>query len=340
MRRFVIGGLVALLMVLVAVPASLGRLSAGHATPESQSGEPPRSDTWSIKVYFPGTKKTETMPLGEYLKGVVAAEMEPDFETEALKAQMIVARTYALRRMRQYAEHGKGGCPDNADADICADPRTGQAYMSKADVVTKMGTSAANELWQRLDKVQAATDGKVIRWKGQLIDPLYHSVSGVKTEDAGSYYQESLPYLKAVDDHWGKDSPRLNKTYRFTPAELASKLSTGAKPLAVPALASAVKSGKTPVQITAFTQSGRVKSVRINDVTLTGREFREKLGLQSTSFTVSVQQGQVVIDTVGYGHGVGMSQWGANGMAQAGRTFEEILHHYYTGIEITQAIHE
>ncbi|HWI65832.1 MAG TPA: stage II sporulation protein D [Symbiobacteriaceae bacterium] len=341
MRRFLLGGLIALVLVLVALPALLGRLSGVHAIAEQS---PPvktgSSDHLPIRVFFPGTRKIETLTLSDYLKGVVAAEMEPDFETEALKAQMVVARTYALRRMQPFVPAGKGGCPDHAGADICADPRTGQAYISKDDLTAKMGAAAANQLWKRLDKVQIETDGQVVRWKGELIDPLYHSVSGTKTEDSGSYYAQSMPYLKSVDDHWGDDSPRLKKTYRFTAEELAKKLFPGKQPQAVPAMASVMKTGKPPVQVLAYTESGRVKTVKINDVTLTGREFREKLDLQSTNFTVAVEQGQVVVNTVGYGHGVGMSQWGANGMALAGKSYTDILKYYYTGVEVTSVFED
>ncbi|HYF76806.1 MAG TPA: stage II sporulation protein D [Symbiobacteriaceae bacterium] len=340
MRRFLIGGLVALMLVVVALPALLGRL-AGTQVPAAPAVAAARgSDQWPIKVYFPDTKQTESLPLGEYLKGVVAAEMERNFETAALEAQMIVARTYALKRMQPFAAGGKGGCPDSAEADICADPRTGQAYVSYQAAVKKMGAAAAQALWQRLDKIQTETDGIVLRYKGALIDPLYHSVSGTKTEDSGSYYAHSLPYLKSVDDHWGADSPRLKKTYRLTPDALSQQLAAGGKVLAVPALATAVQSGKTPVQITAFTETGRVQTVKVNNVTLTGREFRELLNLQSTNFTVTLDHGEIVITTTGYGHGVGMSQWGANGMAKAGKSYSEILKHYYTGVEISSVFED
>lgn len=340
MRRFLIGGLVALMLILVALPALLGRLVGTQVPAVPATAAAQGSDQWPIKVYFPETKTMESIPLGEYLKGVVAAEMERNFETAALEAQMIVARTYALKRMKPFAAGGKGGCPDNAEADICADPRTGQAYISHEAAVEKMGAAAAISLWKRLDKIQAETDGIVLRYQGELIDPLYHSVSGTKTEDSGSYYTKSLPYLKSVDDHWGADSPRLKKTYRLTPDDLSQRLAAGGKELAVPALASAVRAGKAPVEITALTGSGRVLTVKVNNVSLTGREFRELLHLQSTNFTVTVDHGEIVITTTGYGHGVGMSQWGANGMAKAGKSYSEILTHYYTGVELSSVFED
>lgn len=340
MRRYLIGGLVGLMLVLVALPALLGRLTGTPAPAAPAVAATRGSDQWPINVYFPDTKKTESIPLGEYLKGVVAAEMERTFETAALEAQMIVARTYALKRMKPFSVGGKGGCPNHAEADICADPRTGQAYISQEAAVKKMGAVAANDLWKRLDKIQAETDGLVLRYQGALIDPLYHSVSGTMTEDSGSYYAQSLPYLKPVDDHWGADSPRLKKTYRLTPAELSQQMAAGRKDLAVPALASAVQAGRTPIQIAALTETGRVQTVKVNNVTLTGREFRELLNLQSTNFTVTVDDGEIVITTTGYGHGVGMSQWGANGMAKAGKNYSDILTHYYTGVEISSVFED
>lgn len=340
MRRFLIGGLVALMLVLVALPALLGRLTGTLAPAAPAVAATQGSDQWPIKVYFPETKTVESIALGEYLKGVVAAEMERNFETAALEAQMIVARTYALKRMQTFAASGKGGCPDNAEADICADPRNGQAYISQQAAVKRMGAMAANALWKRLDKIQVETDGIVLRYQGELIDPLYHSVSGTKTEDAGAYYTRSLPYLKPVDDHWGADSPRLKKVYRLTPDQLSQQFAAGGKELAVPALASVVRAGKTPVQITAYTETGRVQTVKVNNVTLTGREFRELLNLQSTNFTVTVDDGEIVITTTGYGHGVGMSQWGANGMAKAGKSYSDILKHYYTGVEISSVFED
>lgn len=338
MRRILVGGLIALVLVLVALPAVLGRLAGGSepiSAPAPRAADP---DGLPIRVYFPVTKKVEQLQLGDYLKGVVAAEMPPEFEDEALKAQFVVARTYAVRRMQQF--YGKGGCSLNTAADVCADPATGQAYVTRDELGKKMGEAAAATFWKRLEKVQAATDGQVLRYQGQFIDPLYHSVSGKATEDSGAYFGQSLPYLKSVDDHWGVDAPRLTAVQRFTPAQLADRLAAGGTPLAVPALAAPVKSGKAPIEIKSYTDSGRVKTVKVLNLTLTGREVRERLGLQSTNFTVGVEGGQVVIRTTGYGHGVGMSQYGANGMAKAGQSYRDILTHYYTGVAISSVFHE
>lgn len=339
MRRLLIGGLAALMGIMIGLPAALGLLSGrtpAAAQPQSgASAAGDMSDSLKIKVYLPDSSKVVELPLSEYLVGVVAAEMPPEFHDEALKAQFVVARTYAVRRMQQFVGPGKSGCPLNPAADICADPGTGQAYLSKADYAASKGTAEADQVWRHLTDLQAATRGQVLRYKGQFIDPLYHASSGTVTEDSGDYFPQSLPYLKSVDDHWATIAPNLKATERRTPEALSRALASAGKTVAVPALASSVKAGKAPVEILDKTPAGRVKTVKVQGVVMTGRELREALGLPSTNFTVGVESGAVVFRTTGKGHGVGMSQWGANGMAQEGKGYYEILKHYYTGVAIS-----
>lgn len=339
MRRLLIGSLIVLVLVLVALPALLARvLNTPTDVPVRQGAD--GSDVLPIKVYFPDTKKIQEMMLGDYLVGVVAAEMPNFFHDEALKAQFVVARTYAVRRMQQFVGPGRGGCPLEPKADVCADFNTGQAYVSRDDLAKREGPSEAAAYWSRLEGLLSETGGQVLRYGTELIDPLYHSVSGTKTEDSGSFFTHSLPYLKPVDDRWGAKPPQvqLRATVWFTPEELVQKL--GAANMAVPALATAVKSGKPPITVEAYTDTGRVKSVKVLGNTFTGREVREKLQLKSTNFTVDVQEGRVGITTTGNGHGVGMSQWGAQGMAEAGKTYSEILLHYYTGVQLSRIFAE
>lgn len=327
MRRLLTLCTLGLVVVVVVLPTLLARLAVKPVASPRVDG----TDTLSLQVYFPEEQQVREMQLGEYLKGVVAAEMPAEFLTEALKAQFIVARTYAVRRMQRFNGPGKGGCPPSPRADVCADAATGQAFISRDEAIRKYGKLAATNLWQRLEQVQADTEGFVLTYQGQLIDPLYHSVSGTYTEDAADYYGESLPYLKPVDDHWGADAPKLVDTKQFQPDQLARGLSGGGKVFPAASMAS---TGRVPVEILSRTASNRVKSVKVGGTVLTGREFRERLGLQSTNFTVTIQNGQVLIKTVGYGHGVGMSQYGANGMARAGKSAGEILTHYYTGVTV------
>lgn len=327
MQRFLTITLLLLAIIMLALPAAIGSLGRKSTV----SPVPDGADSIPVKVYFPQTKKVEAIPLGEYLKSVVAGEMPPEFEMEALKAQFVVARTYTVRRMKQFG--GKGGCPLHPEADVCADYSTNQAYMGPDELARKHGKLTANSFWRRLAQAQSETAGQVLTYKGELIDALYHAVSGRVTENAGDYFANSLPYLVSVDDRWGAHSPKLVAQKHFTAEEFAAALAPDGK-APILAVAAAARTGRSPVQITARTATGRVKTVKVGDLSVTGREFRDRLGLQSTDFRVYLQGGDLVVETHGYGHGVGMSQYGADGMAQAGKSYQEILSHYYQGVTL------
>lgn len=323
MRRLVFVTLVFLFVAALALPALIGRVFSKGDPPRSESDGP---DQMPISVYFPADRQIRKLPLGEYLRGVVAAEMPAEFETEALRAQFIVARTYAVRRMRLFGRPENGGCPLNPAADVCADSASSQAYMDLVELERKLGPVAAGAYWKRLSQAQVETAGLVLTHRGELIDPLYHSVSGRVTEDAKAYFGKALPYLRSVDDRWGAYAPRLKETRSFTPDEISKALSTGGR--RVPS--------STEVEIVDRTETGRVHTVSIAGVQVSGREFRERLQLRSTDFSVTAVGGKVVVQTQGYGHGVGMSQYGANGMARAGKSYEMILAHYYPETRISR----
>lgn len=341
MRRFALNLLAGFLLVLVSVPLLSLRFYKSRAV--APAGDP--SDEWTVTLYFPQTQTVQELPLGEYLVGVVAAEVPPSFADEAVKAQFVAARTYTLRRMARFRPNGQGGCPLHPAADLCADSKTSQAYITKAELVEQEGALAAANWWARLEAAREATAGQVLRYGGELIDPLYHSVSGRLTEDAAAYFGLDLPYLKPVDDHWGQGAPAqlLQDEVHFSLDQLASKLDE-----AVPATASGpggygcttdghvetTRSFVSPVQVLACTGSGRVKTVQVAGVTLTARAFRERLGLRSTDFQLQYKDGALYVQTHGWGHGLGMSQWGANGMAKAGKGYAEILTHYYPGAKL------
>lgn len=328
MPRFLTITLFLLAAVMLGLPAMIGSLGSKPSAPPAPDG----ADSIPVKVYFPTTQKVEAIPLGEYLKGVVAGEMPPEFEMEALKAQFVVARTYTVRRMRQFG--GSGGCPQHPEADLCADFNTNQAHMTLDELTEKHGKLTAESFWRRLAQAQAETAGQVLTYQGRFIDALYHAVSGRKTENAEDYFPNKVPYLVSVDDRWGAHSPRLVTQKRFAPEAFARALAPEGKQPPALAVTAATRSGRAPVQITARTESGRVKMVKVGELTLTGREVRERLGLRSTDFRVFLEGGEVVVESYGDGHGVGMSQYGADGMAQAGKGYQEILTHYYKGVTL------
>ncbi|MCG0239999.1 MAG: stage II sporulation protein D [Firmicutes bacterium] len=322
MHRFWLTWTVAAAILLVALPAWISR---GWRSPGAEA--PPRSSRANdlpVTVYFPETGRVATMPLSEYLVGVGAGELPPSFADEAIRAVLVAARTYTVRRMRQF---GGKGCDLEPRADICASAEYGQAYLDWPGLREKLGEAAARRFWSRLQAAEEATRGLILTYQGAPIDAIYHSTSGRWTEDAQVVWGRPVPYLRPVPDPWGQEAPQYTETRTYGLQELAQALG-------VPAIAVPAGGGAPPIRITGRTPSGRVAGVQVGSVTFTGVEFRSRLGLRSTDFTLAWRDGQVVITTSGYGHGVGLSQWGANGMARRGAGFREILAHYYPGTAV------
>ena len=252
--------------------------------------------------------ENRTMALEEYLVGVVLAEMPADFEEEALKAQAVVARTYTRKRM----ERDKHGA-----AALCMDSGCCQGWRSPEEYGEKTV--------EKVRRAVSGTAGTVLRYGDELIDATYFSCSGGSTEDAVAVWGQDVPYLRAVDSPGEEAAPRYSDTVTFTAAEFAKKLGL-------------TNSGdpKGWFGAVAYTEGGGVATMVIRGETFTGTALRSKLGLRSTAFTVAVSGGTITITTRGFGHRVGMSQYGAQAMAKEGCTFEEILLHYYTGTRLVQ----
>jgi stage II sporulation protein D len=312
-----------LIFVVIGVPIMIAGnwRSVSEAPPVANVAYAGPSDL-QVTIWFPTQQELKQMPLEEYLLGVVAAEMGPDFETEALKAQFLAARTYTVRRMHTF---GGKGCPLMVKADVCASVEAGQAYLSLDELKERDGSQAAKRYWQRLQEARDATRGLIITYRGAAIDAVYHSSSGVATASAEDYFGHRVPYLQSVPDPYGKEAPNWEQSKELTRSDLAQGLSGVAIPAAT---------GASLVAVVRMTPTGRVSEVRVGDTVLTARQFREKLGLRSTQFTLQWKDDKLVVTTEGYGHGVGMSQWGANGMAKRGATFTDIIKHYYQGVAI------
>ena len=252
------------------------------------------------------------MPMDDYLTGVVLAEMPADFEPEALKAQAVVARTYTCKRM-EGSKHG--------EAAVCMDPGCCQSWRSPEEYLAEGGRQSA------VDKVRQAvadTDGLVLCYQGKLIDATYFSCSGGSTEDAVAVWGQDVPYLQAVDSPGEEDAPRFTDSVAFSAGEFAAKLGLAA--------------GGDPADwfgAVTYTDGGGVDTMTIKGTIFTGVRLRSALGLRSTAFEVHVSGDTVSVTTRGFGHRVGMSQYGAQAMALGGSTCPEILAHYYTGTELT-----
>lgn len=258
--------------------------------------------------------EVEKVNMDDYLLGVVLAEMPADFEMEALKAQAVVARTYTRKA---YLTDGKHG-----DGSVCTDPGCCQAYISEEEYRNQGGTQ------EGVDKVRfavAATTGYVLTYGEELIEATYFSCSGGSTEDAAAVWGTDYPYLQAVDSPGEENAPHDTDTVTFTPEEF--QLALGA------ALSGSPRSW---IGTTTYTEGGGVNTMTIGGETYTGTQLRTLLGLRSTAFTVLTEEDEITITTRGFGHRVGMSQYGADAMAVTGSDFREILEHYYPGTTLTK----
>jgi stage II sporulation protein D len=296
-----------------------------------------------IPVYLEQEKRVLTVSLEQYVRGVLAAEMPIEFELEALKAQAIAARTYVVKRI---LEQDFSNVP--VKEAWVTDTVKHQAYLTDEAILNKWRTDTglARVNIQKLTAAVEETRGQIITYEGKPILAAFFSTSNGYTENSEEYWIEKLPYLRSRESPWeAKLSPKFQTTATFTMKEFASKLNLPA---------SAVQTSATPngntVQSTASRKQSltlsykileksagqRIKKIRIGGQTFTGREVREKLGLSSTEFTLQAANGKIAILTTGNGHGVGMSQWGAQGMALEGYQASEILTHYYSGVQIEQ----
>lgn len=277
----------------------------------------------TIEVFLHEEDKREEMTVEQYLVGVVAAEMPASFEKEALKAQAVAARTYSLRQIQA------GGCASGCD--ICSNSGCCQAYDTLEACKEKWGSNyEAN-----LAKIQSAvreTYREALYYDGELIEALYHSSSGGQTENSENVFAAARPYLQSVSSDYEVGARYMTDEKRYTKESFAKSVNAAFSK-------AKVKAGKLKQQVKILSSyaSGRVKDVQLGEATVTGRELRTALSLRSTWFTIDLEGDEVVVRTRGYGHGVGMSQAGANGMAQEGADYTEILAHYYINTTVKDA---
>lgn len=262
-----------------------------------------------VPVRFVTNGKVREMDLEEYLVGVVLAEMPASFEEEALKAQAVVARTYTVR-----AKEGKS---KHADGDICGDSTCCQGYLAPADY------GGTEEALAKVAGAVASTAGQVLTYQGSLVEATYFSCSGGSTEDAVAVWGTEVPYLQSVASPGEENATYYTDSVSFTPQEFASRL--GVSPTGNPA---------SWLGNVTHTSGGGVDTMVIDGLTFKGTELRKLLGLRSTAFTVTATAERITVNTRGYGHRVGMSQYGADAMAALGSTYGEILSHYYQGTEL------
>lgn len=279
-----------------------------------------------VSVYVTETRKVVTIDLEEYLVGVVAGEMPAAFQEEALKAQAIAARSYAMARINRYKE---GGHPDHPGAALCNDVHC-QVWHSKDKLREIKPKNWMRDYWPKLEKVVEETKGLVMTYQGKLVDqPLFHSTSGGRTENSEDVFASAVPYLRSVESPHEQRAPYLTDVQIVSLSSFVSKVRNKYKDCSL-----TEQNAATAIKIIERSEGGRILRMQLDNKVVTGREIRDLLGLRSANFKIALNGKNLEFTTVGYGHGVGMSQWGANGMAENGATYEQILKHYYQGVEI------
>lgn len=323
MKRLLIFTTMLVVILVIIIPALVVRLDGLGPAPQ-RGAKVFKNEDVPIHVYIPELDKIVEMNLEDYIKGVVAAEMPAEFELEALKAQAVAARTYAVKNMVAF---GGPGIAEHPGADVSADHRQSQAWLSESQLKAKWGPFSYDRYWSKVSQAVEGTHGLIASFNGEPINAVFHSTSGERTASAKEVWGYDYPYLQSVACKWDQNSPRYSETKEVSFAELEQRLGADAGVVA------AAQSGNASIAgIVDHTNSGRVDKVRIGSKTLTGLALREKLELRSTNFTIQQKGDKLVFKTTGYGHGVGLCQYGANGLAKEGKDYKSILTYYYSGI--------
>ena len=276
----------------------------------------------TIKLLHSKTGEVEEVALDEYLCNVVSGEMPTDYELEALKSQAVVARTYTIYKCQN---------PKHDNANICDDSTCCQAWVSKEDRLARWEESKRESNWQKIEQCVKETQGKIITYNNQPINAFFHANSGGTTELPVNVWGGSgYPYLQVVETAGEEGYTQYSSEVSLSQQELTDKLKEKYSDIQIDF------NNDEQIKILEYTDSNRVKTVRFGNHELSGVETRSLLGLKSTNFEIKKENDKIIFYVKGYGHGVGMSQTGADAMAKRGNNYEEIIKHFYIGVEIKE----
>lgn len=260
-----------------------------------------------IKVKTEENGQINEIPFEKYIKGVVAGEMPCSFEKEALKAQAVASRSYALYHM-------------NGNEYDVTNTTSNQVYLTDDELKEKW-QDKYEENSKIIEKAISETRGEYLSYNGEIVNAMFFSTSVGKTENSEEVFVSEVPYLRSVESKWDEKSPAYTDIVKIDISEFYKKLGLP-------------YDDNLKIEILKKTSTGRIRSLKINNQEMKGRDVATKLNLRSNYFEILKKENTITISTKGYGHGVGMSQYGANGMAKEGYTYKEILKHYYLNTEI------
>lgn len=262
-----------------------------------------------VRVLRNEKNEVETLPLEQYLVGVLAGEMPTSYDIEALKAQAVAARTYTLKKITTNK---------NNNYDV-VDTTNDQVYLDEQQLKNNWQENYEENI-KKIKQAIEETKGEYLTYNGEIIKAFFFSTSSGKTENCKDVFGENLPYLTSVESTWDETSPGYEKTQGFTKQEFYLKLGLPYQEV----LNIEIKRNET----------NSINTIKINNNEILGTEFRKKLGLRSTNIDIHEENNKIIITSKGFGHGVGLSQYGAKEMASLGYKYEDILKYYYTGIDI------
>jgi len=278
----------------------------------------------TIKLLHTSNNEVEELNIDEYLYGVVSSEMPASFEKEALKAQATVARTYTIYQIVNNSSK-------HENADMCDDFGCCQAWISKDERMAKWDTAEAESNWNKIVEAVNSTKGKIVTYNSQPINAFFHANSGGITESSLNIWGGiDYPYLKSVETAGEEGYTQYASEVVLSHQELLSKIQSKYEDCEINF------EEQNCIQILEYTSSGRIKTIKLGNKEMAGTEARTLLGLKSTNFTFIITDENVTFTVIGYGHGVGMSQTGADVLAKSGSNYEEIIKHFYTDVEIIE----
>jgi len=311
--------LLIIFILIFAIPYFIiDNFSTYYISPDKKKPEPYDS----ISVYIASLDTVREMEMSQYLKEVVAAEMPAEFEPEALKAQATAARTYLVNRIqaenKDAKERHKGG-------DICTDSTHCKAWLSEAERKAAWGEENADAYWKKISDAVESTSGILITYEEKPISALFHSTSSGFTENAVDIWGGSVPYLVSVESKGEENSPRFTSERTLTIEEFKQIAEGNFE---------GINWEKGLIGEITRSDAGGIKTIEIGGVTVKGTQFRLCYELRSTNVNLEISQDNITMYVTGFGHGVGMSQYGANYLASQGMDYKEILKTYYTGVEV------
>lgn len=306
MKNKILLSVVMILMVVLIIVLSYAEKNDFTIPIEPEPGEKPLI----VRLLNESDGSIIEKNLEDYIVGVVSAEMPASFENEALKAQAIAARTYAINKMESRKE---------LNYDLIIGTKD-QAYKDNKTLLSTWGLNFFKN-YLKIREAVKETQGKIITYDGQVINAFYFSMSNGHTEESELVFKQDLPYLQSVDSKWDNESLQ---NYEFTKTIAKNDFCKSLE----------ISCDTINIKSEIRSEANRILEIIINGKKMKGTEVRTKLGLRSTDFSLEIQEEVINITTKGFGHGVGMSQYGANGMAKEGYSYEQILKHYYQNTEI------